>query len=233
MEDSDNPRPDDPGPAPAAGTKSTRNRRLGLGLAGLALAGLVLVLILIRSGGGDPATETSQPQTSDSATADLASSSAGPPEEVTDGPPLQELPVYEAVKNVEGYTELPHRADDPPAAAAVRFELPDKPGFFWLSLFDKTSRHYLDPNNPDPPYNKKLYSMPLISRSCHVLISDNQTFILRHLTANPPTNREEINAASNELLHLLSMLAAGGVEGLGLFEPVPSDPVPCWDSDTA
>ena len=153
-------------------------------------------------------------------------------EETTEGPPLQELPVYAAAKALDGYSEQARQPGDPPTAAAIRFEVADQPGFFWLSLFDENITHYIDPNETDPPYNKKLYSSPLIGRSCHILISDNETFILRHMTDTPPTTREEIAVAQDKIIFLLADLGSAGIENLGLVQPVPDSPVTCWDSIT-
>lgn len=209
------------------------DRRRLLVLAGCLLLVLAVVLVLsLRSGGDNSGQPGAGPARSPGpVTADGQPPASSLAEEVIEGPPLQELLAYTALAGIDGYVEQSRRADEPPLAAAVRFRVPDRAGFFWLSLLEENSVHYVDPDNNDPPYNKKLYSEPLVDRSCHVMLSDNETFILRHIPDTPPTAEDEIVASQAELIPLLVVLGVAGIENLQLVQPIPDSN--CWDPEAA
>ena len=79
-----------------------------------------------------------------------------------------------------------------------------------MSLFDQNINHYIDPANDSPAYNKDLYSLPVVGHSCYILISDNKTFIIKHVVDNPPATETELAATEDSLISLL--VALGSVE---------------------
>ena len=206
---------------------NNKNQRLWLALAGVLLLVLLLVAVL-SSRSSDPAPSATGPASSDQGQS-AESSPVGYVKEITEGPPLQELPVYTALKGLEGYVEQARQATDPPVAAAVRFGLDDQDGFFWLSLLDENTIHYIDPANDSPAYNKKLYSMPVIGRSCYMMLTDDETFIIRHIVDTPPTTEDEIAAGLNNSISLLVGLGSAGVEGVGSVVPTSDTEIDCWD----
>ena len=162
----------------------------------------------------------------------LADSSEDTPTTTPAVTTLQSLAAYDAVQQIPGYTEEASSSGPvPPPAAAVRFRLEGHPGHFWLSIFDGNSSHYGETDSS--AYNKDHYSLPILTTSCYILVTDSTSFIVKYVSPTPPQDEAAVEASLNPALNVyLAVDEATDGRRAGLIRPnLAADPA-CVDANS-